>query len=276
MKNNNWICTHLGALGLLFLVALAGCSAEQELSQSQVENSFSKRNLTGSFVALNSSGKIIASHGDYKTLGTLPASTFKIYNALIALDCKTVPDENFLIKWDGKKRFLKSWNQDHTLKSAFKVSAVWYYKKIAQKIGQQKMQAALRKLDYGNQDVSAGLDKFWLEGNMKITPLEQAKLLRKLHDEKLPFKKFAMQKVKQMMLLKTCANYKLFGKTGFTDDADLNIGWFVGWVESQNGTTYFALRLCQPGKRAANFVKSRKEIALELLRIMDAIPKVAI
>jgi len=41
----------------------------------------------------------------------LPASTFKIPNTLIALE-EEIVDENTVLKWDGKKRAWKPWNQD--------------------------------------------------------------------------------------------------------------------------------------------------------------------
>ena len=54
----------------------------------------------------------------------IPASTFKIFNSLAALESGAIKDENEIIKWDGVERFIPSWNQDLNLAQAFKYSAV--------------------------------------------------------------------------------------------------------------------------------------------------------
>ena len=74
---------------------------------------------------------------------TLPASTFKILNSLIALDQKIVVDERQVIKWDStEKTFfgtkIESWNKDTDLKTAYRNSTVWFYVEMAKKIGKKK------------------------------------------------------------------------------------------------------------------------------------------
>ena len=44
----------------------------------------------------------------------LPASTFKVMNSLVGLETGVIPDENYVIKWDGTKYDIPAWNQDHT------------------------------------------------------------------------------------------------------------------------------------------------------------------
>ena len=56
----------------------------------------------------------------------LPASTFKILNALIGLETGVIPDENYVIHWNGTQYPVASWNQDQTLKTALQNSVVWY------------------------------------------------------------------------------------------------------------------------------------------------------
>ena len=48
----------------------------------------------------------------------LPASTYKIFNALVGLETGVIPDENYLIPWDGTHYETASWNRDHTFKTA--------------------------------------------------------------------------------------------------------------------------------------------------------------
>lgn len=60
----------------------------------------------------------------WANIGKLPASTFKIPNSIIALESGIVENDNTLLKWDGKKRYLKIWEKDLTLKDAFRLSCV--------------------------------------------------------------------------------------------------------------------------------------------------------
>ena len=69
----------------------------------------------------------------------IPASTFKIFNSLAALESGAVKDENEIMKWDSVKRFYDMWNQDLNLGQAFKYSAVWFYQELARRIGEEKM-----------------------------------------------------------------------------------------------------------------------------------------
>ncbi|MEQ9366362.1 MAG: penicillin-binding transpeptidase domain-containing protein, partial [Leptospirales bacterium] len=94
--------------------------------------------------------------------GFLPASTFKIFNSLVALETGVAPDADFALPWDGEVRTIPEWNRDQTMRSAIQVSAVWYYRELARRIGPERMRNYLREAAYGNGDLSAGIDQFWL------------------------------------------------------------------------------------------------------------------
>lgn len=102
-----------------------------------------------------------------------PQSTFKVVNALIGLQVKAVRDEYDVKRWDGVKREFESWNRDHTLGSAMRESAIWYYQALARDIGEERMKTWLHTLSYGNEDISGGIDQFWLQSSLTISPLEQ-------------------------------------------------------------------------------------------------------
>src|SRR3954471_1342089 len=57
---------------------------------------------------------------------TLPASTFKVPHALIALQTHVVTAAS-VIKWDGSKRDFPRWDGDQTLESSLKRSVVWVF-----------------------------------------------------------------------------------------------------------------------------------------------------
>ena len=91
-----------------------------------------------------------------------PASTFKIPNSLIALQTAILhsPEEKWV--WDGIVRQNENWNKDQSLKDAFRNSTLWFYQRLAKKIGKKRMSEYLRKFTYGNQQVGDSIDQFWL------------------------------------------------------------------------------------------------------------------
>ena len=56
-----------------------------------------------------------------------------------------------VIKWDGVKRSIPEWNEDLTMKQAFKLSAVPYYQEVARRIGKDTMQFWVDTLGYGSR-----------------------------------------------------------------------------------------------------------------------------
>lgn len=198
--------------------------------------------------------------------GYIPASTFKIFNSLVALETGVVKDENEVIKWDGVKREIPEWNQDHTMKSAIKVSAVWFYQELARRIGEKRMQRYINLTNYGNRDIGGGIDKFWLEGDLRITPKEQIDFLVKLHNNNLPFSPRAIAIVKNIITTEKTDNYVLRGKTGWKG----KVGWYVGYLESGGNTYFFATEL---DIAAPKDTKARIEITRSILKDMGMLPK---
>jgi beta-lactamase class D len=181
-----------------------------------------------------------------------PCSTFKIPNSLIALETGVARDTSFVIRYDstqhpiaqellGQEPF-KHWPHDQTMKSAFQYSIVWYYQEIAKMTGKERMQRYLDSLAYGNEDISSGIDHFWLVGSLRISADEQVEFIRRLVNNRLRgFSANTQEKVKGIMLRESTERYKLYGKTGGGDIApDSTIGWFVGFVTTQSNTYVFA------------------------------------
>src|SRR5262249_27428130 len=103
---------------------------------------------------------------------TLPASTFKIPHALIALDTGVVT-ERTVMKWDHEKKDFPAWERDHTLDSAIRSSVVWFFQRAARSIGRERELAHLRAFNYGSQTFAREVDLFWLNGDLTISPREQ-------------------------------------------------------------------------------------------------------
>lgn len=199
---------------------------------------------------------------------SLPASTFKVLHSLIALETGVVDGKEHFKKWDGRKRVVGSWNRDHVLQTAFANSVVWYFEEVAREIGPVRLQDWVVKCNYGNRDTS-GTFPFWLEGNLAISPNEQVAFLRKLRAGQLPFEAEHQQTVKEMMLLESGPGWVLRGKTGWAQTGSLNIGWYVGWVEREDATFFFATNL--QSTRSEGFSAARKSITHSVLRRLGAI-----
>ena len=194
--------------------------------------------------------------------GVLPASTFKIFNSLVALDTGVAPDENMLLSWDGRTRSIASWNQDHTLRTAFSNSVVWYYQELARRIGATRMQSYLNRAGYGNGDISAGIDQFWLTGGFRISPDEQIEFLRRLAHNQLPFKERSMNIVRSIMLNAADGDFELRAKTGLLLENESAYGWWVGYLQRGHERLFFAtLLFAHEGAEVdQTFIDARKDV----------------
>jgi beta-lactamase class D len=173
----------------------------------------------------------------------LPASTFKVLNALIGLETGVIPDENYVIKWDGKDYPIPAWNQDHTLKTAIQNSVVWYFQELARRVGRERMQQYVSAARYGNMDISGNIDSFWLDGGLRISALEQVDFLERLYRGELPFSPRSLQIVRSLIILELTDAYTLSGKTGSVQRVAVHTGWFVGYLESGGKVVFFATNL---------------------------------
>lgn len=184
MRNNK----RLLSFYFLSVCLLIACKNQQtNETREDFKQFYDKYQVTGSFVLYDQNAdKYLFYHPSQFKETFTPASTFKICNALIGLETNVIPDENFIIHWDSIPRN-PVWDKDHDLQSAYKNSTVWYFQEIAKQVGGNRMKFWLDKTNYGNTDTTGGIDKFWLEGGLRISPEQQIDFLKKLHDNKLPF-----------------------------------------------------------------------------------------
>jgi beta-lactamase class D len=193
-----------------------------------------------------------------------PCSTFKIIHSLIGLETKILQDENTIIKWDGTLYPISSWNKNQTLASAVSNSVVWYFQKVALKIGINNEQYYLNKINYGNKDISGGITKFWLESSLKISPKEQMDFLIKFYNNELPFSKRNIEIVKKIIILNKNNNTIISGKTGSGVIENKNVnGWFIGYIEKDKNVYYFVTNI--ESNDNATGLKA-KEITLNILK----------
>jgi beta-lactamase class D/D-alanyl-D-alanine dipeptidase len=198
----------------------------------------------------------------------VPASTSKIIHSLIFLDSGAVRDENEVLKWDGVKRSVEAWNQDQTLRSALKVSAVWFYVEVSKRLGREKMQKYYDAASYGNRSTDGFGTDYWNKGNLRITPREQIEFLVKFHQNRLPFSPQVIAVVKDILTEEKTDKYTLRAKTGWSDSFTPQVGWWVGYVERGKDTYFFATEI--DINKDADAAK-RKEITRNVLKSLRII-----
>ena len=170
-----------------------------------------------------------------------PASTFKILSSLIALETSAIPNEISVLTWDGVERSIPAWNRDLNMREAFKISAVWFYQVLVRRVGYEQMQQWLTQIGYGNQAIGseADVDKFWLGGELQITPQEQIQFLQRFYSNDLPFSQRTIAIVKDIMIVEQTPDYTIRAKTGLAS----RVGWYVGYLERNENVYFFATNI---------------------------------
>lgn len=272
----------LMASALLACLVLTACRAslaqptpvdqrERWETRAEWNREFEQLGTRGALVVLDARAhRWLASDSTRAFESFIPASTFKIPMTLIALETGTAVDETQPFKWDGQKRAIDAWNRDQTLASAFQVSAVWAYQSMARRVGQPALQQFVRDFRYGNAKAGPIVDRFWLDGDLRISAVGQIEFLRRVHDRALPLSDRTYDIARKVMLRDQGPGWRLYAKTGWADDARPRpIGWFVGWVELDGDDArpiYFALNM---DMMDAAFAPRREEIVRRVLRGLD-------
>ena len=231
---------HRVAFLIAIILVLSGCRNEETSSivlRADFRPLFEAHQVEGSILIYDLREDTFTGYNAERfETAYVPASTYKIFNSLVALETGVLADENEVIPWDGKERAWDMWNQDHTLRSALKYSAVWFYQEVARRVGEERMQHYVDAAGYGNQDISGGIDMFWLGGGLRITSAQQIDILRRLYHDELSFSQRTMDIVKDIIVLEETEDSVFRGKTGWHDQT----GWLVGYLEQNENVYFFA------------------------------------
>ncbi|OAI29859.1 class D beta-lactamase [Methylomonas koyamae] len=247
---------------LLLAVSAPGPARAEDPALAKL---FADRGLEGTVVisSLRTGQSFV--HNDARANRRLPvASTFKIINTLIALQERAIAGKDDTLHWDGQIHDFPDWNRDQTLASAFKVSCVWCYQELARRIGADVYRRYLQQTEYGELREPFALTEFWLDGSLQISAAEQVEFLRKLVRRSLPFDEFAYDTLRDIMLAEQTPAYALRAKTGWAARANLQVGWYVGYVETQAEVWLFALNIDVRGK---DDLALRQKLAREALAV---------
>lgn len=239
------------ALALAFMSSAlpvrAGCTLDQaEIRTVDLADLFADMEAT--FVLFDSARPLVRVFNPERAATRfVPASTFKIPNALIALATGVASGPGFAIAWDPQHDppadwWPNAWRKDQTLESALRSSAVWYFRRIARSVGPERMQQWVDRFGYGNRATSEGT--FWLEGPLKISPNEQVEFLCRMNEDELGVSPKALDDLRRMILLEEHDGYQLSGKTGTAEvTSTKELGWLVGFVERHGTLEYYALNM---------------------------------
>lgn len=171
-----------------------------------------------------------------------PASTFKIALSLMGYETGILHNETEPV-WDFQEdydNYLAAWEAPQSPQSWMNVSCVWYSRLLASQLGSERIQKYLAEFDYGNQDMSGGITKAWLDSSLKISPKEQVVFIQNMLQGKLPISNYACEITKALLFKEELPEgWKLYEKSGLKsiitqDGADVQVGWIVGWIEKDH------------------------------------------
>ena len=262
---------------ILFALApmLSTYAAEQSLYQwsipaekvSTIDLSAYFSGYEGSFVLYDLNGDTWNIYDmEQATLRTAPNSTYKIYDALFGLEEGVIAPNDSFMAWNETDYPFEAWNADQDLYSAMQSSVNWYFQEIDKQIGSSAIQGYIQKIGYGNENISADLSSYWMQGTLKISPVEQVELLTALHNNNFDFAPENVKAVKNAICLFSSEGKNLYGKTGTgrVDGQDVN-GWFVGYIEAAGNTYFFATNIQAAENATGN---KASEISLSILSDM--------
>lgn len=275
---------HSALPALAICVALAGCAASAPRAEQRgcteegaLAHAFGA--IKGTFVLLDpQSGRMTCHDAARAAIRFLPASTFKIPNSVIALDSGVASGPDFPLRWNRQAVpqqpwWPEAWARDQTLRTALPNSVVWYYQELARRVGPRRMQDYLDRFAYGNRDISGGIDRFWLDGGLRISAEEQVGFLRRFYEGALGVSERAAHAVKPLLVLEDTPRYRLSGKTGWAGFGERDtpgIGWLVGYLERDGRVYYYAtnidIRTPEDAKARLGITKA----ALAGLGLLDA------
>lgn len=249
------------------VIVLVSCSRTNVEIREDLKKHFDAQKVSGSFAMFdNSRGQHIIYNPQRDTTRFMPASTFKIVNALVALQTGRLTTDSSIIPWDSVVRSNPEWNRDLPLYEAFRVSSVPHFQWIARQVGRDTMQRYLDSIHYGNMKIGPKIDSFWLDNTLKISPDEQVGLVKMVYFRQFKFMRQSVQEqVKRMMIQENNTTYQLAYKTGWGQTESGNeLGWMVGWIEENRHVYFFALNLESPDHQI-NMREVRKQVLTAIL-----------
>ena len=135
---------------------------------------------------------------------------------------------------------------------------VWFFQRAARAIGRERELDHLRAFDYGSRAFNGAVDEFWLNGDLTISPHEQAAFLKRMFRYELPIDRRHVDAVEAALTMprgqvSNAAGVHDFAlawpgaiarlKTGNGTVNGERVSWLVGEIESGRRAYVFASRV---------------------------------
>ena len=98
-------------------------------------------------------------------------------------------------------------------------------------------------MNYGNSKTGEHVDSFWLDGDLRISAIEQIDVLKNIYREKYTFDSKNYKILKTLMIVDKNESYIVRAKTGVVGSMSPNIGWYVGYIETNDDVIFFACNI---------------------------------
>lgn len=257
-------------LSLALLIAASAGQAAERLTAADFANYQGR----ASFSTQASPEKATIWYGD--TLAhdaTTPASTFKVFVALVALQTGALKSAEEIVPWNGNRYpHMPEWEKDMNLREAMQSSSESYFGELANRMGRETLAYWVKQLSYGNQQIGSQAERAWLDDVFLISCVEQLDFMERLRVESLAIDAKHIAAVKQAMLSSEERvdgdTVRIYGKTGTSAKRGngLGVGWYVGFTERSSNPRQgqsFALRIEMPKSedRKVRIAKAKELLA---------------
>jgi beta-lactamase class D len=254
----------------LCIFAWVSAQADDWVDSPEIAALFQAAGIEGTFVMFDIYRHELtgynAARADYRYP---PAATFKIPHTLIGLSTGAVASLDEVLPFGGQEQVYDSWERDMSLRQAMAASNPAIFETLARRIGPGQMQQHISALIYGNREFGSTMRPFWHEGPLQISAVEQVRFLSMLIRDALPYPRAMLKAVRDLILIEQGEGWALYGKAGWENVPEVGIGWWVGWIETNDKLYPFALNM---DIRDSSAAAVREQLGRRSLQVLGLMP----